>query len=170
MHIELKHTRIPNHVFIKSLCKWAIWNHRPFLSIFIGTVILWVWWNDGNWYALNAQIANRQNLVRFFFCMLILAFCSFGLLWKTPISSSVLGNREKKKKNAEHRQKHHTYQQINKKKYANKAHVKSINRRVKKLTHWTCRKWVDFLCAETCGMARTNILSFTIKQWQRLPF
>lgn len=25
----------PNHVFIKSLCKWAIWNHRLFFFLFL---------------------------------------------------------------------------------------------------------------------------------------
>lgn len=33
MHIGLKHIRTPNHLFIKSLCKWTIMSHFLFVTI-----------------------------------------------------------------------------------------------------------------------------------------
>lgn len=79
---------------------------------------------------------------------------------------------EREKKSVEHRQHNHTHTHT---KYANKAHVKSINRRKKK--HWHIEQVENELifsptgaCMRVCRMTRINILSFTIKQWQRLPF
>lgn len=89
-HIELNtHSHILNYVFIKSLCKWAIWNHRPFFCLCDALLHCNIqFWRSGRKliHATHAQtnhkVIDKAKCIRIFFfntaTMLILTFVRFN--------------------------------------------------------------------------------------------